>query len=60
MKIHPRLGTGIVTIVYSVLFFLIMKIIDVDFEQVKILFYIFGGIIIIIAAIVFDRLYNKK
>lgn len=60
MKIHPRLGTGIVGIIYSVLFFLIIEIVGIDFEQVKILYFIIGGIIAIIVAIVLDRLYNKK
>ena len=60
MKINPRLGTGIICIIFIVVFFIVIKILSIDFEQIKLFYY---GAIVIIAYTtytIFDKLNKRK
>ena len=56
MKIHPRLGTGIVCVIYIVAFFVAIKILDIDFEKIKLFYY--SSIVII--AFIASKFFEKK
>lgn len=58
MKINPRLGTGIVCVIYIGIFFFITKILSIDFDQIEMYYYVSIVIIAFIAYTIFEKL-NK-